>query len=115
MKLKHFQKFADTTEALSAITGVIEGKMSKPLKKLLKKVDVQETLALSDAKLGNIIKDKLDVQCVASTAVNELIRCIRSQSDSLLTGLEAKDVTAMRLGLAHRWGSGEDEDMSGTY
>ncbi|KAF0290149.1 Nucleolar protein 58 [Amphibalanus amphitrite] len=101
VKLKHFQKFADTTEALAAITGVIEGKMSKPLKKLLKKVDVQETLALSDAKLGNIIKEKLDVQCVASTAVNELIRCIRSQSDSLLTGLEAKDVTAMRLGLAH--------------
>ena len=82
--------------------------MSKPLKKLLKKVDVQETLALSDAKLGNIIKDKLDVQCVASTAVNELIRCIRSQSDSLLTGLEAKDVTAMRLGLAHRCGNKGD-------
>ncbi|XP_037085688.1 nucleolar protein 58-like [Pollicipes pollicipes] len=101
VKLKHFQKFADTTEALAAITGVIEGKMSKPLKKLLKKVDVQEELALSDAKLGNLIKEKLDVQCVASSKVNELIRCIRSQADSLITGLSAKDATAMRLGLAH--------------
>jgi len=101
VKLKHFQKFADTTEALAAITGIIEGKMSKPLKKLLKKVDVQEQLALSDAKLGNIIKEKLDLQCVASSNITELIRCIRSQADSLITGLEAKDVTAMRLGLAH--------------
>ena len=47
------------TEALSAATAAVEGKMSKSLKKVLKKVfasDVQEQLAVADAKLGNVIK-----------------------------------------------------------
>ena len=42
-----------------AATAAVEGKMSKPLKKLMKKViasDAQEELAVSDAKLGNVIK-----------------------------------------------------------
>lgn len=59
VKLKHFTKFSDMTEALSAATAAVEGKMSKGLKKLLKKVyasDVQEQLAVADAKLGNVIK-----------------------------------------------------------
>ena len=34
LKLKHFQKFEDMTQALSAATGAIEGKLSKPLKKV---------------------------------------------------------------------------------
>lgn len=89
LKMKHFKKFQDTTEALAgndtnqgilfcfywskfvwkwlqveflliiAATAAVEGKMSKPLKKLMKKViasDAQEELAVSDAKLGNVIK-----------------------------------------------------------
>ncbi len=59
VKLKHFAKFSDMTEALSAATAAVEGKMSKGLKKILKKVyasDVQEQLAVADAKLGNVIK-----------------------------------------------------------
>ena len=42
-----------------AVTASIEGKMGKTLKKMLKKLvvkDVQETLAVADAKLGNCIK-----------------------------------------------------------
>lgn len=48
VKLKHFEKFADTTEALSAATAAVEGKLSKSLKKTLKKLvsdDVQNQLA----------------------------------------------------------------------
>lgn len=71
------------------------------LKKLVS-TEVQEKLLVADAKLGNAIKDKLNVQCVSNTAVLELIRCIRSQTESLLTGLTKKDLTAMSLGLAHR-------------
>lgn len=47
------------TEALSAATAAIEGKMSKSLKKVLKKVfasDAHEQLAVADAKLGSVIK-----------------------------------------------------------
>ena len=49
------------TEALSAATAAIEGKMSKSLKKVLKKVfasDAHEQLAVADAKLGSVIKVK---------------------------------------------------------
>lgn len=104
MKLKHFQKFTDTTEALAAATATVEGKVSKPLKKTLKKLvseDVQNKLLVADAKLGNAIKDKLALQCVSNTAVQELLRCIRTQSEALLSGLPKKEMTAMALGLAH--------------
>uniref|UniRef100_A0A7N6F8F0 Nucleolar protein 58 n=1 Tax=Anabas testudineus TaxID=64144 RepID=A0A7N6F8F0_ANATE len=59
VKLKHFEKFQDTTEALAAATALIEGKIGKSLKKVLKKVvakDAHEQLAISDAKLGGVIK-----------------------------------------------------------
>lgn len=104
MKLKHFEKFADTIEALAAATAAIEGKVCKTLKKTLKKLvdeDVQNQLLVADAKLGSAIKDKLSLQCVSNSAVQELMRCIRSQSESLLAGLPKKEMTAMALGLAH--------------
>lgn len=104
VKLQMFKKFEDTTEALAAATASIEGKMSKSLKKLLKKVaskELQEELAVADAKVGNLIQEKFDITCVTSTAVNELMRGIRQQMDSLITGLTAKETTAMSLGLAH--------------
>nr|XP_033205234.1 nucleolar protein 58 isoform X2 [Bombus vancouverensis nearcticus] len=103
VKLKHFEKFADTTEALVATTAAVEGKLCKSLKKILKKHcnELQEQLAVADAKLGNAIKDKLSLSCVSNTAIQELMRCIRSQMDSLLAGLPKKEITAMALGLAH--------------
>ncbi|XP_034098860.2 LOW QUALITY PROTEIN: nucleolar protein 58 [Drosophila sulfurigaster albostrigata] len=104
LKLKHFEKFNDTTEALAAATAAVEGKVAKPLKKTLKKLlvdDVQASLLVADAKLGTAIKDKLSVQCVYNTGVQELMRCIRQQADSLLGGLPKREMTAMALGLAH--------------
>nr|XP_015801955.2 nucleolar protein 58 [Nothobranchius furzeri] len=104
VKLKHFEKFQDTTEALAAATALVEGKISKSLKKILKKVvakEAHEELAISDAKLGGVIKDKLDLNCVYSPAVAELMRCIRSQMESLISGLPPREMSAMSLGLAH--------------
>ncbi|KAG7503949.1 nucleolar protein 58 [Solea senegalensis] len=104
VKLKHFEKFQDTTEALAAATALVEGKISKNLKKVLKKVvakEAHEQLAISDAKLGGVIKDKLDLSCVHSPAVAELMRCIRSQIEGLITGLPPREISAMSLGLAH--------------
>ncbi|XP_011495780.1 PREDICTED: nucleolar protein 58 [Ceratosolen solmsi marchali] len=103
LKLKHFEKFADMTEALAATTAAIEGKLCKSLKKLLKRQcsEVQEQIAVADAKLGNAIKDKLNLACVSNTSIQELMRCIRSQMDGLLGNLPKRDITAMVLGLAH--------------
>jgi len=106
LKLKKFVKFKDTTEALAAAAAAIEGKMSKTLKKLLKKVaaETQEQLAVADAKLGNVIKEKLNMNCVSSSSIQELMRCIRSQATNLIPGLPDKELSAMALGLAHSLG-----------
>ncbi|XP_051563000.1 nucleolar protein 58 isoform X2 [Myxocyprinus asiaticus] len=104
VKLKHFEKFQDTTEALAAATAMVEGKIGKSLKKVLKKVvakEAHEQLAITDAKLGGVIKDKLNLSCVHSPAVAELMRGIRNQMEGLITGLPAKEISAMSLGLAH--------------
>ncbi|XP_054915155.1 nucleolar protein 58 [Poeciliopsis prolifica] len=104
LKLKHFEKFQDTTEALAAATALVEGKLGKSLKKVLKKVvakEAHEQLAISDAKLGGVIKEKLDLSCVHSPAVAELMRCIRSQMEALISGLPPREMSAMSLGLAH--------------
>lgn len=37
VKLKAFKKFADTAEALQASAAIVDGKLSKPLRKFLKK------------------------------------------------------------------------------
>lgn len=104
VKLKHFEKFADITEALAATTAAVEGRISKTLKKAIKKhvADVQEQLLVADAKLGSAIKEKLSVSCVSNSNVQELMRCIRSQADGLIAGLPNKEMAAMALGLAHR-------------
>jgi len=104
VKLQSFSKFEDTTEALSAATAAVEGKMSKSLKKVLKKLiaeDAHENLAVADAKLGNAIQDKLELNCVYDSKVLELMRCIRSQMSGLISGVPDKDMAAMELGLAH--------------
>lgn len=47
-------------------------------------------------------QDKMELSCVHSSAVAELMRCIRSQMESLISGLPPKEMSAMSLGLAHR-------------
>lgn len=104
VKLKHFSKFEDMTDALAATTAAVEGKMSKGLRKLLKKVfasSAHDTLAVADSKLGNLIKEKYNVSCIHNNAVNELMRCIRSQRSNLITGLPEEEINSMSLGLAH--------------
>jgi nucleolar protein 58 len=71
------------------------------IKKVISK-DVQDQLLVADAKLGNAIKDKLNLSCISNSSVHELIRCIRSQTESLISGLPKKEMTAMALGLSHR-------------
>ncbi|XP_037793732.1 nucleolar protein 58-like [Penaeus monodon] len=104
VQLQNFKKFEDSAEALQAGVALNEGKICKPLKKLLKKVftdEVQEQLMVWDAKLGNTIKEKLGVQCISNNNVNELMRCIKSQVEGLIPGLQEKELSAMSLGLGH--------------
>merc|ERR1712025_645380 len=60
-----------------------------------------EKLAVADAKLGSVIKEKLEMNCVYDSKIGELMRCIRSQASGLISGLPDKEMSAMELGLAH--------------
>jgi len=104
LKLKAFQKFENTTDALSAVTALVEGKVSKNLKQFLTDeftADMSEQLCVADTKLGSAIAKKLGIKVVSDAAVFELMRGIRSQLASLVTGLSETDMNQMVLGLSH--------------
>ncbi|KAM3200363.1 Nucleolar protein 58 [Capsicum annuum] len=101
VKLKAFSKFENTSEALSAATLLIDSKPSKGLRKFLKAHCDGETLGVADSKLGNAIKEKLQIDCVHNNAVMELMRGVRSQLTELISGLAYQDLTPMSLGLSH--------------
>ncbi|KAJ4980607.1 hypothetical protein NE237_031444 [Protea cynaroides] len=101
VKLKAFSKFENTTEALSAATFLIDGKPTKALRKFLRAHCDGETLAVADSKLGNVIKEKLQIDCVHNNTVMELMRGLRSQLTELISGLPVQDLAPMSLGLAH--------------
>jgi nucleolar protein 58 len=103
--LRKFHNFADTTEALQAVIAMQDGSLSDPLRKFLKKnvvdKDIHEKLVVSESKLGGTIKKELGIECRSDAASSELMRCIRSQLDALLTDVAPADARAMSLGLAH--------------
>uniref|UniRef100_A0A6U3FQT3 Nop domain-containing protein n=1 Tax=Mantoniella antarctica TaxID=81844 RepID=A0A6U3FQT3_9CHLO len=99
--LKAFSKFDNTAEALAAAASMVDSKIGKDLKKFLKKHCEGETLALADAKLGGLIKEKLGIACVYSSAVMEMMRGVRYQLNELIGGLTDADIAPMALGLSH--------------
>ncbi|KAG9155981.1 hypothetical protein Leryth_012056 [Lithospermum erythrorhizon] len=101
VKLKAFSKFENMADALSVAQLLVESKPSKGLRKFLRAHCENETLAVADSKLGNAIKEKLQIECVHNNAVMELMRGVRSLSDELITGLAAQDLAPMSLGLSH--------------
>ncbi|PWA95929.1 nop domain, NOP5, NOSIC [Artemisia annua] len=101
VKLKAFSKFENTEEALAAATCLIDSKPTKSLRKFLKAHCDGEILAVADSKLGNAIKEKLQIDCVHNQGVMELMRGVRSQLTELITGLGAQDLAPMSLGLSH--------------
>ncbi|XP_057960701.1 probable nucleolar protein 5-2 isoform X1 [Malania oleifera] len=101
VKLKAFSKFENTSEALSAATLLIDSKPSKGLRKFLRAHCDGEMLAVADSKLGNAIKEKLQIECVHNNAVMELMRGVRTQLTELISGLAVQDLAPMSLGLSH--------------
>ncbi|KAI9357915.1 hypothetical protein DFJ73DRAFT_611760, partial [Zopfochytrium polystomum] len=105
VKLKAFSKFENTADALAAVTALVEGKLSKGLKSFLttelSEKDMKEKFAVGDSKLGNAIAKKFNITVVADQGTQELMRGIRSQLSSLLSGIQESDMNAMILGLSH--------------
>jgi nucleolar protein 58 len=61
----------------------------------------QETLAVSDAKLGGAIKEKLGIPCVSDESALQLTRGLRNQIESLVEAASASEMKSMAIGLAH--------------
>ncbi|XBI71554.1 hypothetical protein VPH35_065749 [Triticum aestivum] len=101
VELKAFNKFENTSDALSAATLIIDSKPTKGLRKFLQKHCDGETLAIADSKLGNAIKEKLKIDCVHNSAVMELMTGLRNQLSELISGLGTQDLGPMSLGLSH--------------
>lgn len=99
------QKYKDASDALISTTSLIEGKLSKRLKKFLSKkilpTHIDETLAVADAKLAASIKEKFQIPCVSTNAVQELMSCIRIHLPELVPDWNEEEETAMQLGLSH--------------
>merc|ERR1712168_327473 len=103
LQLKKFKKFTDQVEATGAAVALTEGKIAKPLKKMLKKLaadEVQAQLAVADSKLGGLIRESIGLECIHSPAIHELIRGIRENLNEM-TGIQESERSAMALGLAH--------------
>ncbi|KAJ3615944.1 hypothetical protein Zmor_012180 [Zophobas morio] len=104
VKLLDFHKFRDTVEALANSTAIVEGKVSSDLDTFLRKwvkkgkVDV---LGVADAKFAGSLKEKLGISCSTEESVKEVLRGIRGQVTSLISGMPDADFRAMNLGLAH--------------
>ncbi|KAK8961822.1 putative nucleolar protein 5-1 [Platanthera guangdongensis] len=101
VQLKAFNKFDNTADALSAATLLIDSKPSKGLRKFLRAHCEGETLAVGDSRLGNAIKEKLNIECIHNNAVMELMRGLRTQLTELISGLGVQDLGPMSLGLSH--------------
>merc|ERR1712216_13062 len=105
VKLAKFSKFTDQEDALAAATALVEGKLDKSLKKFLKKniVDkgLKDELLVSDAKVGGLIKEKLDIPCEAGSSSLEVLQGIRCQLSSLLPEVSEAAMRQMTVGLSH--------------
>jgi len=103
--LEAFHKFDDTREALAAATALVEGSLDSSLQRFLKKnilkKEIHDELAVADKKLGGVIKEKLNINCVSDSRVMKLIRGVRSKMSEIIPGLEEGGLTAMALGLSH--------------
>jgi nucleolar protein 58 len=68
---------------------------------LAKEVSAKDILAVADGKLGASITQKMGIQCLHDSSVMELMRGLRSQIETLVSGSADVDLKTMALGLSH--------------
>merc|ERR1712216_361843 len=105
VKLKKFSRFTDQEDALVAATAMVEGKLDKSLKKLLKKnivdKELNDDLIVSDAKVGGLIKEKLNIGVLCDNSTLEVLRGVRMQFSSLVPEISEAAMRQMTVGLSH--------------
>lgn len=104
-KLKGFLRFKTTLDALESTTQTVNGELSKPIKKFLKKNYVEkgiaDELAVMDAKLGKAIKTALEIPCIHGDDTMLMFRSLKANLDNLLEEVTREQLDQTALGLAH--------------
>ncbi|RAL48134.1 hypothetical protein DM860_005558 [Cuscuta australis] len=100
VKLKAFLKFENTSDALLTATRLIDSKPSKGLLEFLRLHCEGETLAVADSKLGDAIKEKLQIDSVHNSKIMELMRGLRNQLTELISDVGCQDLALMSSGLS---------------
>lgn len=105
VELQAFREFKGTKDVLQATISMVNGKMGKSQRKFLKKnvlsQEIQERLVVADKNLAKTITKKFDIECIKNDKMDELMRCIRNNMETLIEGFSVEDMRAMSLGLAH--------------
>lgn len=117
LKVQAIQKFTSTASAVEDLAAVQEGKLTDAFSKFLvdatggagdadgekkkKKKKLEETLIVSEPKLGSTISKQLSIPVISDSSTQDLYRGIRQQLASLLGGVDTKDLNTMQLGLGH--------------
>lgn len=118
LELVSFQPFADTADAVAAVSACQEGRvgtslqqfLTKRLKRLLKKSSDGGQLAVADKALAVSLKQDAalagDCKVVHDDKTAELFRGIRCYMEELLaeSNVTATDLRKMQLGLSHSLG-----------
>lgn len=104
-KLKALLHFKSTADALETTTQLVNGELSKPVRKFLKKnyleKEVSEELAVADSKLAKAIKENLSIPCVFGDETLPTFRALKENIDALLEDVSAEQMKQTALGLAH--------------
>lgn len=104
-KLKAFHHFKSTADALESTTQLVNGELSKPIRKFLKKNFVEkglsENLAVMDAKLGKAIKEALEIPCIHGEETFAMFRAVKANLDTLIEEVSRERLDQSALGLAH--------------
>lgn len=105
-KMKALLQFKSTADALETTTQLINGEISKPVKKFLKKnmveKEVSEQLAVADAKLAKAIKEALAIPCVCGDETLVTFRALKENLDNILADITKEQLGQTSLGLAHQ-------------
>lgn len=105
-KLKAMLQFKSTADALESTTQLVNGELSKPIRKFLKRnfieKEISDQLAVADARLAKEIKDALGIPCVFGDSTLATFRSLRESLSTLVEGISKEQMNQTALGLSHQ-------------
>lgn len=105
-KMKALLQFKSTADALETTTQMINGELSKPVRKFLKKniveKGIEDELAVADSKLAKAIKETLAIPCVHGDETLATFRALKECLEELIGDISKEQIKQTSLGLAHQ-------------